>query len=284
MFGIVDKCYQGVDWVTVTSSINGNRTASVALISGAAEHLREEMFSNIPRKTIESSVKGKRHWVCGDLTYKGGEHGNMLSVSGKRASEAWCTLSTLVTDVHFSRLDLALDCALQTSAPKILRTMYAYCTEHQSDKRSVPPVLISNDLGDTLYLGSRQSPLFLRIYDKSKEYKLQRGSVYRFETESKQHRGDRLAKAMASNAYNLADWITGQVVRDFDSRGVTLPSKFARAENLPTLELGITTSEATLRWYRRQVAPSVKRLLSEGVSRETIQRDLGFGKVDSETI
>lgn len=276
MFSTVDKCYQGIDWVTVTSSVLGNRTKSVALISETSEYLKEEIFGDIPRKTIKSG--GKRHWVCGELTYKSNEYGNMLSVSGGKASEAWATLSTLVSDVHFSRLDLALDCALQTSAPTVLRAMYAYCTEHQhqSDKRAIPPVLISNDLGDTLYLGSRQSPLFLRIYDKSKEYGLQRGSVYRFETENKQHRGDRLAKVMAENSYNLADWITGQTVRDFESRGVGLPRKFARAENLPSLEVAITTDEATLRWYRRQVSPSVKRLLSNGVPRENVEKALGM--------
>lgn len=132
--------------------------------------------------------------------------------------------------------------------------------------------------GDTAYLGSRQSDLYCRCYDKGRESgEAQYKQALRYEIECKGQ--------WASRAYaNLLERGCSRpacfsiVAGAFDRRGVVLPA--IRPTDAPfelVREDVADRTERTLNWYRDQVAPSVGRLLTEGVSRRTILDSLGLG-------
>ena len=133
--------------------------------------------------------------------------------------------------------------------------------------------------GDTCYVGSRQSELYGRIYDKGLESgdSTYAGAV-RLEFE--------LKGGAANRAYNLieaAPDTQGQAYevlrRCWASRGIMLPpqSLFA-APFEPYVREEATSDERAMDWLARQVRPTVERLLTSGHSRDTILALLGLNE------
>lgn len=131
--------------------------------------------------------------------------------------------------------------------------------------------------GDTLYIGKRTSPRFARIYNKSAEDpKGYPSPSIRFEVEYKDDLARRawyeIRKALNRNvaAYSM---IVAEMARSW----VYLPSAIgAPVLTVPKREPLDTSDEEKLAWLARQVRPTVKDLISKGVSRDTMERVLGL--------
>lgn len=134
-----------------------------------------------------------------------------------------------------------------------------------------------NGAGDTLYLGSRASETFVRVYNKEKEQVTDatyEGAI-RYEVEFK---GERAAAARdALSQRGNSRWYTANVVANECSyRGLVLPLRASISERAPTPGRKPNSDvEGALVWLGSQVAPTVRRLL-QVVDRDVILEALGL--------
>lgn len=119
--------------------------------------------------------------------------------------------------------------------------------------------LITGRKGQTLYVGSRTSEKFLRIYDKAAEQGVE-GNWFRIELECK---GD-FARGVALHVDSAGYDYYGDIIRGF----CDWPNLYSwvSATASPTLLEGIPKPEKkrdTFTWLMKSVAPSVAKLLVE---------------------
>lgn len=125
--------------------------------------------------------------------------------------------------------------------------------------------------GDTLYVGSRQSDSFIRIYDKSKESKdeMYEGAV-RFEVQFS-NEAARIAYKSLSRAsfspHRCAQIVAGSMA----NRGLGLPEWVSVEEPvLCQVRKEASDLDTKLLWLRTQVAPTVETLLASGVTYDAV--------------
>lgn len=132
--------------------------------------------------------------------------------------------------------------------------------------------------GDTTYLGRRSSETYIRIYDKGRE---QQGAedykwALRYEVEFKNHAAAPIwagSHRTAPDRHSLAS----VVVEALRRRHVylALPDHLVcPVGQLP--KRAETTIDTRLAWLRNQVAPSIDKLLAEGVSLQHVKEALGL--------
>lgn len=135
--------------------------------------------------------------------------------------------------------------------------------------------------GDTCYLGSRTSETFIRIYDKERESPNEaayKGAV-RYEVEFK---GRTAEAALFEVAWHggSTEVCVGLVAAALLRRGVSLPD-WIQVEQASGLVVEQTKSDAetSLAWLATQVAPTIRRLASSGVSFFRLCDILGLDKL-----
>jgi len=208
-------------------------------------------------------------WTRGSVSYaeelkQGVKLWCILMVRGE-LSEIAFTVAQALDDLKITRLDIAVDIQLLeqvTQLPRKLKDTY----------RGVFPIsLIESLTGDTLYVGSRESGTFIRIYDKSDEYGLTLGHVWRFEVEFKQDKAKVVAELLKNQGIAVAQDIVWTALR---SRDIPSP-KVGQTVNLKARKVTMSSSDMKLAWLGRQVRPTVKFLASIGRLQEVYEQ-LGF--------
>lgn len=227
--------------------------------------------------TAEENAGRRPHyrWILG---YYGrvGEHcfvgkseqGAMVQVSGRLADVMYYPISHV--GGRASRIDLQVTATPEDTVDAYLHEAYvgAACAEKGRGK---PPVV---ELRDTNYgakmvtIGSRQSEVFGRIYDKHKESKddFFKGMV-RLEIEVKGQEARDLHgflqqdKMMQFHATNIvAGW--------YRKRGVRVFWEEDKAEPLPERQKRNKSDATKLAWIQTQVRPTLGKLLENGKEKE----------------
>jgi len=153
-----------------------------------------------------------------------------------------------------TRLDLAYDLQGEiVSLDEIYKALER--KENKGTARTFSQIHSVNG-GNTVYVGSRQSEKFIRIYDKAAQLGAKNEAWFRYELETK----GMVARSLASYLIQGNDWGDGFV--SIASGMVSLPScgdyqKFFDGE-MP--EIGIPKMEKETdreKWIREQVAPAV---------------------------
>lgn len=132
--------------------------------------------------------------------------------------------------------------------------------------------------GDTVYLGSRRSEVFCRIYDKGRESEGKAGyeNALRYEVEVKGSWGARLWEGEARAAPDR-HWLASQVQSVLRGRAVylALPEQVA-CPVVPRETPEEATDDSRLAWLHNQVRPAVDRLLKSGVHYTRVLEVLGL--------
>jgi len=156
-----------------------------------------------------------------------------------------CTRMDLALDVHDSNLSI--------------RSLYAQLKRGTAITKFKTWNIIDGPAGTTLYLGSRQSEQFIRIYDKAKEQGTD-GNWKRIEMELK---GDK-AKMFAQEVSKHTDFVTAQRTRQAIKALVEFPTATWR-EIVGDLAIGIASAKEgktdTIAWLLSLVAPAMGRYI-----------------------
>lgn len=169
---------------------------------------------------------------------------------------------------RWTRIDLAVDVKMEVPALHLCDDYYKWVTTRSLTGHRKYSLVVNNLGGSTLYVGSRQSEEFGRVYDKGVEegLGLQPGIKYRYEVElkgDKAKQGALQLMSFQSRGNGLSHPICVTVYDWFCRREV--PPTFKRS-NCEGLDLIVTSKapmeESKLLWLKKQVSPTVREFLS----------------------
>lgn len=259
-----------VDWLTCTTTDKETGWSWYKIFTGYQGHWATETGqSPIIRPMTRHGYQGRQgegmFWGVHD------RQGYLLVTWGEASDMVWPM--TAPTAKRVSRLDLAVTVELPSRDPDLVAKAYAL---NEGSERRQYAMIQSSAGGKTLYVGSRQSDQYGRLYDKGvKDMGREPGEIWRYEIELKDKiRNLAVLKDMYDRwrLHGLAkEDIAGYVHQWFSVRGVS-PKFSARGKGLPPpeLEATVSTADKKLRWLSSQVAPTVKQLIDVGLGKEAI--------------
>lgn len=275
--GDITQWTAGVDWVTMTwadDDENGAYAMAKKVVQDAAHQV--SLGSLGQEYAVVLGYKGVRIGRAFAGLLRG--QGAMVTATGAAAN--WLVAESGLEPDNVSRLDVQVTVWGSGDIGHIPSQVAKKSAAARLGARGRPWKVRCEDgfgEGDTAYLGSRQSSVYCRCYDKGREsgeavYK----QALRYETEYK--------KEWASRAYaHLVGRHVGQfdcydiVARTYATRGIELPPIRPLGTPIAVVPDDVADrTERRLNWYREQVAPSIAKLLTEGVSRGTILASLGL--------
>lgn len=161
--------------------------------------------------------------------------------------------------MRYTRVDLCADYPLRYKTANYVYNLHKRLDKNQQAKSKL---IVNSGAGDTLYFGSRESPSYGRIYDKSEAYSAKLGSIWRYEVEMKRVAAQRIAAALLESG-DIPRLLVATIGKAYGKWGVILPQSFV-PEELPKLEMRLTSDDMRLQWIRRQVLPSMLGLVERG--------------------
>lgn len=247
----------GLDYVRVTSQDKASQRAMF-------EYFRRVLVRD-QKLGYEAKTGGAFGFLgtkCRHALYGQKREWAMLQASGYEAKQG---MQLAIEGTQASRLDFQLTYWVgEGEVERIIREAYnAACGLRDPQRKHMRVNMIeSRHAAQTVYLGSRASDIFFRIYDKFEESKKEeyRGCV-RFELELK----GRMAKVLWEK---IRDGNVGMraclemLIAMLAERGVIVPSEDLDNQDIIRLKKPETLIENTVSWLAAQVAPTVKRLSS----------------------
>jgi DNA relaxase NicK len=172
-------------------------------------------------------------------------------------------------EVSVSRIDLAVTVWFEDHTPELASIMYAaareYWREIGKNQGYKYPTLIDSEGGCTLYLGSRTSQRYFRLYDKWAQSEDPRFMfAWRFEIELK----GELARVIwqdIGNGVDIYDIALHEVFGTMERYGIR-PSDFEDYGKLRKIPRHGSPPDilTKLEWLQKQVRPSVEKLKDRG--------------------
>ena len=244
-----------IDWLTMSVSSPGacqsllewrDRRFAVLDQEGHREKLHAAYGYHFRTRAQASIGVGRRGCVA---TFSGGE-----AESGFRDCIDWAS--------NVSRVDLAVTGRLNDPTSRLAEAQYRASggAKRGRGRRSALTLILSEDRGDTLYVGSRKSDQLGRLYNKEKE---SGDAVYqgcwRWEVQFRRAAALSTARALRASMAptqqiqaTVASWFTRRGVGTaFDRLGDPLPNQVGARE---------PDDVRWLAWARKSVAPRAKEM------------------------
>lgn len=190
--------------------------------------------------------------------------GEYLQVSGQDAS---CVVGASLPDrFKCSRLDLAVTVLMQQDQARLAEETFRRLNAGSADRdvshaRRIVVVLNPGG-GDTLYIGSRTSRAYARVYDKGRESKGQYPlGTWRYELEAHNEQSTRYLPMVIEPATSVA--ACAGLVKDWlEKRGVSVPVEAGPGvdSSLPSPKIS-RDDWRRLQWLEKQVAPGLPELI-----------------------
>lgn len=278
---VIDNVAAGIDWLTVTAK---------------TQELRDALFAECNRiKTILAAngarvrtwqFKGYTGFSVAGLRWGTRADSDIGMLSGVDAHQNWYVLGEYADGC--SRIDLAVTVQTDKCFPGLLDKYYEFLASPAANSVSFKRAIVKNsDGGQTLYIGSRASRAFGRVYDKGIEAGLedQPGKLWRYEVEFKKPLAQSILKQVLANKYlpqgtrwdeEVAQSIASTVYVWYEARNV--PPIFTRRDNGALsleVEARVLSDDISLNWLTTQVRPTVLRLTQRG-KLDQVKRALGL--------
>jgi len=261
----------GLDWLTVTSQRDEDGYDWYDLFRlqpGLSEDWRNKWY--IGRK------KTGFRWGYSE------KQGYIFMSTGETVPHIFNSVVPAAKNV--SRVDFQVTVELTNPIETLAENYYAHMCKCKKRKYTL---ITNNNKGKTLYVGSRQSSSFGRVYDKGVESKQAvAGKIWRYEIELKQPRSHKVARKLLElinpwdktediKRMDLTLAVLPTVYDWFDDRGV-LPIFDRDGSNELVVEIGrkVTTDEKKLEWLTTQVRPTIQYFLNKGLE-ERLEEALG---------
>lgn len=261
-FDVGSQLETAVDWLTVTTA-----KESVGLqwtdrymqyrdgLPGDNPHLVQKTWKTLGYEGV--GVPGIRIGKSKDL-------GFIAVLSGQVSNELWKFF--LPGARRVTRVDLAVTARFGIALPGLSKRYYEYVQECTEARPAQKYTLIENTKGgQTLYVGSRSSQQYGRVYDKGVEAKsAPPGFCWRYEVEYKKPLAQEITRVLKSVGQQESKAIVGTVHRWFASRSVP-PMFRPEGDSIgTTVEAKVITDDRKVNWLRSQVAPTVAYLIARG--------------------
>lgn len=258
----VDCQSTGIDFLRLTRVKELNRERFIAPLREAVRGELEEGYQKLPYRIY--TMKGFR---VGHAA--GGESPShlMAEYRGYLADNFYPFYQTV--DCKATRIDLALNVWTVLHMPNIAEVAYNWALRHvlrenpEGQRRRQPTLYKST--GDTLYLGSRSSQRFLRVYNKE----AQSGEPYyencwRFEVEIKGALCQVIWEAIQAGE-SVQALAFGEIAHVLRSYGLAIDdiTQGQQSKSVPVHRVAPDIVRR-LSWMQRQVAPSLKKLMDAG--------------------
>jgi len=264
-----------IDYLTITAK---HETQEQAACESVYESIKyDEVTTGLDEKPARAM--GYTGQKVGTMFLGVSPQGTMFRASGELAQVAAKMFAWIGGNHHVTRIDFQL--TWQT-ARDLSNYAEVQCeTVRTAQKQSalkVPPqvrLISSFGKGDTLTLGARSSEVFVRLYDKTREMKLDAAPwLWRFEVELK---GERALQAMRLFVSRNADNEVIHQVVDYWCRDRLLDVPWQPTTPLSWPEVGRpeTDAEKKLRWLENNVRSSVQYLVNKG-HRSLVMEVLGL--------
>jgi hypothetical protein len=267
-----------IDWLTCTVKSPQMRDRLFAEASVIIEQAKA--LGEVPQGWPFKGYKGLR--IFG-FRWGTRHDSDIAMLSGLDARQHWYTFASLAENV--SRLDLAVTCELQYPLPNVAGMCYDWVLENLKNpelRKRIYSLVRDTNGGQTLYVGSRASDQFGRLYDKARESQADdlNDRLWRYEVEFKGARAKAVNARLLDRATipetaraGVAEMmlpacptpeIIGTVYLWFDSRHVH-PLFYRTSRRVATeVEARVTSDEISLLWLARFVRPTVGRLIRNG--------------------
>jgi hypothetical protein len=218
----------------------------------------------------------------GKVAFGSSSQGALLQASGHTAHE----LMELGPQwVNCSRLDVQATLWFERGGPELPLYMARASLAAREGAMGTPWQVTSIDghgKGNTTYIGSRTSEVYVRIYDKGAESGDEdyEGAV-RFEAEYKGKAATRILND-TEGVLPCAEWWYSVVARTLLRRGISLPA-VSELAYIPTPddEPAVSDEARRLAWLAGSVAGVVAKLIAGGVDRGLIVDTLGLSEYTS---
>ncbi len=200
--------------------------------------------------------------VCGDAAYGRREDSVIVRVAGE-AAEMWAQ-GMIAAGARPSRIDLAVTIQADRDVPDAARRAYDELRAAYSDTRCRRSLSLiqSAESGDTLYIGRRTSPVFLRVYDKWRETGYTwPPNTWRYEAELKGTAARNAVAQLCEHGWSRSS-IQTLAWHAFSRAGLNpiwTPSEDIDWRPYPR---PVPDAERTLGWLRTTVAPAIDHLQS----------------------
>lgn len=266
---ITSKATVAVDYLTVTAT---------------DQSARMEIFKRVDRIKNALALMGERVKPWGFRGYIGFQaaglrwgtrlDSDICMISGLDAQAFWSILAPLGNNC--SRVDLAVTAETTRCQPRLLRDYVRHATEYDRiNTKRLNLIVQGNGEGKTLYVGSRKSDQFGRVYDKGAQQRdpLRIHRLWRYEVEFKDSRAKLvLGELLGANTPDTRAKLIGATVFTwFDHRGIP-PIFRTYGDSAIPLELSarVTSDSQALSWLRKQVKPTVERLIEKDLKDEVL--------------
>lgn len=277
-----------VDWLTVTTSEDR--------VWGDWISYYQAYLDEIPGTRVKLAEK---RWKA--LGYEGfglpgirlgasHRNGYIAILSGSQADVLWRHF--LPNARRVTRIDLAVTANVGFQVPDVPKVYYEHirkvekCGQDGAKRGRGRPrrvsLIVNNSGGQTLYIGSRKSSQYGRVYDKGVESKrAKEGFIWRYEVEVKKPLAEALARSIILSDKTRGQKMTGWVWDWFSSRGVLPLFPPKPALSVAKLETDLVGDDRKVRWLRSGVQPTVQYLISRGRGEDALR---ALGLFNSECI
>jgi hypothetical protein len=269
--------YTGVDYARFTSLDHAPVQAWKDLL--LAERLKEE---HAGRKTHMRWMLGYygqvgEHYFLGE-----NENGAMVQVSGTLAWHKWRDLGNY--SERCTRIDLQVTWPCEDEPGLYIRSMYDVGKLHRVSNGRPPELQLTDTPrgAKMLTVGSRQSLVYGRMYDKERESGMpEYKRCVRWEIEVKAEQAKDLNQYLRRDKLEIPH--TRAIVQDFwTKRGMTPFWECYEAMYEPPPVKRSKTDETKLAWIVAQVRPTLKTLLERGRVKDAIRALFGDDLTDEQ--
>lgn len=265
-----------VDWLTVTCKDAELQRRIYDEAGKVATILKAQ--GNVQRPW---AFKGYNGWSIRGLRWGIRDDSSIAMLSGEAAALNWPVMLSWATNV--TRLDIAVTLDLVEPLEHIASQAYGIIT--LDGTRPCPQgsrkysLVVNSAGGETLYVGSRASDQFGRLYDKGREMSddqaVPTGKIWRYEVEFKSNRAGRIAAQLLASAKReqstATDDIGATVHKWYLSRGIAPIWKDDKGVAYSAETYAKVSDDAiTLQWLASGVSPSVRRLIDKGRGTEVL--------------
>lgn len=255
-----------VDWITATLKSRGKRDF---ISEWANEHL-DACLALGEHVSLWNSF-GYDGWSVSGMRWGRRPQDDLIQLSGSLANAHWALVVGAASNV--TRIDLAVTVKFKHHLINLEKDEYETIGKLAQDLPIIRNYAIISSLlgGDTLYVGSRSSSQFGRIYDKGLESNAPEfANCHRWEVEYKKPLAQVAAQALIAGG-ETEPLILSVVKQWFDERLIYVPWEATERTTAIAILRKETTDDRALRWLERQVGPTVSRLVARGKSGDVLK-------------